>query len=109
MSINSTIRSAVTPIVAVCVPDVYTGTATEYCTFNAAEYPTGFADDVPTHIGYSAQVHYFCPTGVNPEAKKTALKNALFAAGFSYPEIQNMTDADGQHYVLECEFIDAVN
>jgi len=109
MSINSTIRSAVTPIVAVCVPDVYTGTATEYCTFNSSEYPTRFADDVPTFIGHSVQLHYFCPTGVNPEAKKAALKSALFSAGFSYPEIQNMSDADGQHFVLECEFIDAVN
>ena len=109
MSINSTIRAAVTPIVAVCVPDVYTGTATEYCTFNVSKYPARFADDKPTHIGNSVQLHYFCPTGVNPDAKITALTNALFAEGFSYPEAQDMSDKDGQHFVLECEFIDAVN
>lgn len=109
MSINSTIRAAVTPIVAVCVPDVYTGTATEYCTFNYTEYPEEFSDDAPHALKYSVQLHYFCPTGVNPDAKKTALKKALFGADFTYPDVINAVDEDGQHWIFECEYLDGAD
>jgi hypothetical protein len=106
MSINSTIRAAVTPIVAVCVPDVYTGTATEYCTFNYTELPDAFGDEMPGAIRYLVQLHYFLPTGANPYAKKKQIKNALLSAGFTYPVATPAGDGDGQHYALECEYSD---
>jgi hypothetical protein len=106
MSINTIIRAAITPIVPECVPDQYTGTATEYCTFNYSELPDAFGDDSPHAIRYLVQLHYFLPTGVNPYTKKKQLKNALLNAGFTYPSVTNASDADGQHYALECEYSD---
>ena len=106
MSINSTIRAAVTPIVPICVPDQYDGMATEYCTFNYSEIPDSFGDDSPHAIRYLVQLHYFFPTGANPYAKKKQLKNALLNAGFTYPSVTNASDGDGQHNVFECEYVD---
>ena len=106
MSLNTVIRAAITPIVTECVPDQYGGTTTEYCTFNYSEIPDAFGDESPGAIRYLVQLHYFLPVGANPYAKKKQLKNALLNAGFTYPTVTNASDADGQHYALECEFSD---
>ena len=39
MSMNHKIRAAVLPVVSVCVPDLYTGEETTYCTFQYTELP----------------------------------------------------------------------
>ena len=106
MSLNTIIRAAITPIVPECVPDQYTGTETEYCTFNYSEIPDAFGDESPEAIRYLVQLHYFLPTGTNPYTKKKQLKNALMNAGFTYPSVTNASDSDGQHYVLEVEYCD---
>ena len=101
MSIDKAIRAAVTPVVPICVPHLYAGSATEYCTFNYTRYPAEFSDNAPSALGYSIQVHYFLPLNDNPNAKLNRLANALFAVGFDYPQIVDATDEVGQHYVLE--------
>lgn len=111
MSVNSIICTAITPIVPVCVPDVYRPLpnetpAAEYCTFNYSEIPDAFGDESPEAIRYLVQLHYFLPIGANSIAKKKQLKNALLNAGFTYPSVTNASDADGQHYALECEYAD---
>jgi hypothetical protein len=108
MNLDARIKTALTGICDVIVPQVYTGDATEYIVFNYSEYPLAFADDAPQSIGYSVQVHLFMPLKANPNTKKEQIKNALFEAGFTYPSIQDVTDDEGQHYVLECEFEGAV-
>ncbi len=40
MSMNNKIRAAVLPVVSVCVPDLYTGEKTTYCTFQYTEMPS---------------------------------------------------------------------
>lgn len=107
MSIDETIKTALQPLIpkpdpakSTVVPQIYTGTATEYITFNYSEYPLEFADNAPQTIGYSVQVHYFCPLKKNVQTIKDNIQNALFTAGFSYPQIQDVTDGDGQHYVF---------
>ena len=106
MSINSTIINAITPIVPVCVPDMYTGTATEYCTFNYSEIPDNWGDNAPHAIKYLVQLHWFLQSGVNPSVKKKRIKNALLAADFTYPSVVNATDNDGQHFIFETEYCD---
>ena len=92
----------------VVVPQVYTGAETEYIVFNYSEYPLEFADDAPQTVGYSVQVHLFLPLKVNPNTKKESIKNALFSAGFTYPSIQDVTDEEGQHYVFEFTYNEAI-
>ena len=105
--IDDKIQWAVEPLVAVCVPDRYTGAAKEYCTFNYNEIPAGFGDNVPHAVRYVVQVHWFLPLKRRPHPKKKLLRRALTAVrGFSAPEIVNASDEMGQHYVYEFEAVD---
>lgn len=108
MNLDERIRTALDGVCDVIVPQVYTGDAQEYIVFNYSEYPLVFADDAPQSIGYSVQVHLFMPLKVNPNTKKDSIKNALFSAGFSYPSIQDVTDDEGQHYVFETTYNEAI-
>ena len=100
MSIDATIKNAITPIVPIVKPNIYTGSETEYIVFNYSEYPLEFADNAPHTVGYSVQVHLFMPLKANPNTMKNSIQDALFTAGFSYPSIQDVTDEEGQHYVF---------
>lgn len=100
MNLDARIRMAMAGICDVVEPQVYTGDAQEYIVFNCSEYPLEFADDAPQMVGHSIQIHLFMPLKVNPNEKKESIKNAVFAAGFSYPSIQDVTDEEGQHYVF---------
>lgn len=111
MSINETIIQAVTPIVPVCVPDVYRPDAGEtpaevYCTFSYTEKPDLFSDNLPLAIVYQAQLHLYLPLGKNPIALKRGIRGALLAAGCAVSSFDNYTDLDGQHYVLDFEYSD---
>lgn len=105
MSLDSAIRAAVLPIVSVCEPNQYDGDALEYCTFAYTELPVCFGDNAPHAIRYLVQLHWFLPTGERPAAKKKQLRQALATAGCTYPSVENASDADGQHYVFECEYV----
>lgn len=79
-------------------------TVTErYFVFNYTTVGDDFADDAPQHERYLIQVHFFAPVTekVNPTAK--AVKQALFRAGFTWPETYNASDGNGKHIVFECE------
>ena len=82
MSINETIIQAVTPIVPVCVPDVYRPDAGEtpaeiYCVFNYTESPVVFGDDEPQAIRYLIQLHLYLPLGKTPLRLKRQLRRAM--------------------------------
>lgn len=106
MSIDSTIRTVLKPIVPIVKPIVYTGSETEYIVFNYTELPTLHADNRPNAIRYLVQVHWYLPTNVNPNTKKKQIKQALLNADFTYPSAMNASDSEGQHFVFETEFCD---
>lgn len=97
---------AIEPLVPEVAPDVYEGDATEFCTYNYTPFPRLHADGRPQVIVYLVQVHYCAPRGQACARKLVNLKNALFNAGFTYPTVENASDRDGQHYVLECQYKD---
>ena len=110
-TINQRIIAAVTPVVAVCVPDVYAPDATEvpareYCTFNYTESPDNFGDGEPGAMRYLCQLHYDAPMGANTIGTRKSLRQALHGAGFTYPSADNATDGDYQHFVFEFEDFD---
>ena len=92
MSMNNKIRAAVLPVVSVCVPDQYT------------ELPQAFSDDAPQAAVYLVQVHLFAPRGENTLKTRRLLRNALLAADFTAPQVENASDSTGQHYIFECEY-----
>lgn len=111
MSINETIIRAVTPIVPVCVPDVYKPDAGEtpetvYCVFNYTETPEVFGDDEPEVIRYLVQLHLYLPLGQTSVQLKRQLRRAMLDAGLTVGDFTNSSDLEGQHYVLECEWAD---
>ena len=111
MSINETIIQAVTPIVPVCVPDVYRPDAGEtpaevYCVFNYTETSTLFGDDEPQAILYLVQLHLYLPLGRTPIQIKRQLRRAMLDAGMIVGDFTNASDLEGQHYLLECQALD---
>ena len=88
-------------------PNTYEGDCLEYVTWNAYTVPQVYAERLPAAARYPTQVHYFLPHGVNPTEKKLSIQRALFAQGFTWPSITNASDREGQHYVFECDYINA--
>lgn len=111
MSINETIIKAVTPIVPVCVPDVYRPDAGEtpaevYCTFNYTELAEGIGDNAAHLTRALVQVHYYAPLKKSTIKTRHALRDAIAAVdNFTLPSIENATDETGQHYVLEFDAV----
>lgn len=100
--------AAVLPIVPVCEPAVYRGDQERYCTYNTTELPAGFGDDAPHAVRYLLQLHYFCPLPGNPLPTVRRLQAAVQAAGFTYPSMEDASDLDGRHYVLEFEEVGGI-
>ena len=106
MTINERIIRVASPMVSVCVPDVYRpgeGEAVDiYCTFNYTEIPEGMADNVPHAVLCSVQLHLYLPLGVDSLTLRRQLRHAIAAEeGFTAPTVTNAGDDDGQHYVFE--------
>lgn len=79
-----------------------------YYTFSCNSLGDDFGDDAPGCERCLVSVHLFAPLGENCVRRVRETKGALFAAGFTWPQSVDATDQDGQHYVLECEGVDAV-
>lgn len=87
-------------------PDVYTGPLPEYIVWNYNQLPAVWAEGVPHAARYLIQVHFYLPHKKSPLAAILALQQAISAAGFTLPQVTDATDAEGQHWVLECEYAD---
>lgn len=104
MNINQIIIQAVNPIVGVVVPDYYEGNETTYCTFVANELPNTFGDNEALTIRYLVTINLFMPKKTNPFTIKRRICKALEDYGFTYPSVTNLSDADGQAFVFECQY-----
>lgn len=107
MSVESAIINALTPIVTVVEPIIYNGKEKEYIVFNYDEIPA-HAESTAYALKMLVQVHLFMPFKKNPNTIKRQIADALQAAEFTYPSITNASDSEGQHYVFECEYAQAV-
>lgn len=107
MSTDEALTAALTPIFPEACPHEYHGNALEYVVWNHYALPQVYAERAPAAARYPTQVHYYLPHGKNPNPVKLQLQQALFAAGFTWPSIEDASDSEGQHYVLECEFVNA--
>mgnify|MGYP001850821452 CR=1 FL=1 len=87
-------------------PDVYNGTEKQYFTYNYADdYGNDYADDAPQTVINSVQVHFFLPRSRPFATMKNKIRNALFEAGFTFPEItiQIEDDEKTRHIIFECD------
>lgn len=106
MNINPLIISALSSLNMPVYANVYTGTATEYITFNYAdERPVVYADDVDELDETTIQVHYF--TKGNPQTNKKAIRRLLRQADFSIQSTQEFYETDtGYTHVVVYAVID---
>lgn len=86
-----------------CAQGTYTGEETTYFVFNGVTIPGDFSDDAPQHVRVRVQLHLFAPVTRNTTQLRRAVRRALFAAGFTYPEEVDASDEREQHIAFECE------
>lgn len=106
--VNSKLVTALSPIPA--YPDEYDGNDTEYTVFSYYTTPAEYYDDKPHHEVYHVSVKYVAPIGKNALTTRRSIKNALFDAGFTYPEETNISERKYsekkyQIYLYECEYL----
>lgn len=104
--IDERLQNALRPAGLPVFPNIYTGRELEYIVTNYTTLPVLHAGNRPHAARYLVQVHYYLPHKQNPNPMLATLCTALQAAGFTAPAIQPASDANGQHYALECEAID---
>ena len=115
MTAFEAIQEALSGMEIPLTPYTYRGEEEKYITYNyASDSGADFGDDAPECDLTSVQVHYFMPI-VNAKRQhesflqaKKQIRAALFAAGFTYPQITVMeeTDTNTWHLVFECEYIE---
>lgn len=87
---------------------VYQGESDRYYTVHTSTMPDLHADDAPGAERYLIQVHLFAPLTFNFITRRRQTKQALFNAGFGWPECTDASDENGRHLVFECEYVEGV-
>ena len=103
MNINPLVISALSSLNLPVVPDEYTGTDTEYITFNyVIEDPLLYADGADQAEETIFRVNYF--TKDDPQATKKLIRKLLRSAGFTIVDTTELfeTDTKYHHIIVEC-------
>lgn len=106
--IDTRIRAALASMDLPVEPNDYDGEALEYLSYKYQELGAVHAEGRPNAIRYILDLHWYLPRGKNPESGKNRIRHLLQAAGATWPNIENASDKEGQHYVFECEMVGAV-
>jgi len=104
MSVGSDLIAALASTTLPVELDNYAGTASSYITINYNTIPDLFASDAPQFERYLIQVHLTTLATTNVTTLITTIKNALVAAGYSYPSMINASEnVSERHLVFETE------
>ncbi len=85
---------------------LYEGDDEEFITWNLADdIGADFGDNNPGTNTLFVQIHYVCPWVMDYHPKKRIIRQLLFDAGFTWPEITDVSDASVRmrHFVFECQ------
>lgn len=104
-NVDTALKNVLTPFMLPLARDVYQGEKKKYMVYNYTTVPAAFSDDEPEQERYLIQVHIYAPLKDNINALVREIKQALFAADFSYPESVPASTANEQHVVLETEAV----
>lgn len=105
MNVDTALQAALTPLGLPVTPQVYEGEALEYLVTNHNAVPSVYAERAPRAARHLVQVHYYLPRKQNPNLTLRQIAAALWGAGFTWPGVTDAGDSEGQHYVLECEYV----
>lgn len=85
-------------------PDIYTGEAERYFTYNyAADEGTLFGDNGAGSAIVSVQIHFFLPADDNFIKIKNQIRSELEKQGFTFPEITVIRENKMRHIIFECD------
>ena len=104
-TVNEIIVTALQSLDLPVVERLYEGKKKEYITFNYADdRAEDFGDDSPHADVAYMQVHYICTWDTDFDATKRKIRQLLFDAGFSWPEVTDASDdyEKVRHFVYEC-------
>ena len=96
-------------------PDLYKGDADRFVTYNYAKISgDNYGDDRPDCNVAAVQVHLYIPLKENFISRLTTMQNALFEAGFTWPDVTVLTEYDEtqtvdgldgiRHIAFECDY-----
>lgn len=91
-------------------PNIVDAVTDEYCAYYCIyESPINFGDNQPDHIRCDIQVHYYAPRFTaegrkNYNPTKKLIREKLFSYGFTYPQVQDLTEKEFIHLVFETEY-----
>lgn len=104
-NVDTALKNALAPFGLPLESSIYHGEEKKYITYNYSTVPMDFGDDEPERERYLIQVHIFSPLSENINALVRDIKQALFAADFSFPESIPASTANERHIVLETEAV----
>lgn len=105
MKIGELITGALSGLGLPVAEKLYEGDENEYITYNLADdIGTDYGDNVPGTNTVFIQVHYVCPWLNDYYQTKRLIRELLYKADFTWPEITDVSDAGARmrHFVFEC-------
>lgn len=104
MTVNQILIDALSPLGIPVTPDFNGGGAKEYITFNCVDDSGAvFGDDAPILDVALMQIHYFLPLNKDYLGTRKKIRRRLFEAGFTFPEVEELTEETKRHIIFECE------
>lgn len=109
MNVNGLLLKTLQPFGCPVEQDLYEGKETRYFVYTyAAETATGYADNAPQRERFTMYVNLYLPREENYLRLKKGVKKALFAAGFTYPDVEQILDGNMRHIIFECSIEGAI-
>ena len=105
MTYQEMITSALASLEIPIAEKLYEGKKNEFITFNLADSQAeDFGDNDELSLVYYVQIHYVCPWETDYTNKVKHIRKALKGAGFTYPELTDLSDSAERirHLVFEC-------
>lgn len=110
MTTNERLLEALKKFPYPCTPDLNEPDEEEvkkYFTFNIIdEHGADFGDNEPGAIKQDMQLHFFLPIGENSIKEKRQVREAVFAAGFTYPKVTELREKKLKHIIFEFEAVE---
>jgi len=82
-----------------------TGTASTYFILMVDSVPTRFRNNRPTKVRYSIVLHLVAPITYDDVSIRDSIKDALFSAGFSYPDLIDASNDKESEGTVETRII----
>ena len=106
-NVDNALQAALQPLGLPVYPVLYTGQDLEYIVTNHTSIHAVYAERAPQAARHLVTVLYFLPWKKNPNPMILQISQALFAQGFTWPNVTDASDNEGQIYALECEYVNA--